>query len=63
MQHDVVTAASANRLAWLWLRDAASLVLVWMRGLLRLGAVIAFGVGVAALLLVKSVVRVFGHPS
>jgi hypothetical protein len=34
-----------------------------MQAFLRLGAAISFSVGVLALLLVKGVVRVFGHPS
>lgn len=61
MRHELITSAQASPQAWVWLRDAATLVSVWLRAILRLGSVIAFSVGVLALLLVKSVVRVFGH--
>lgn len=63
MQQEVVTGSGVGQPAWLWLRDTVTIVLVWMRALLRLGVAIFFSLGVLSLLLAKSVLRVFGHPS
>lgn len=63
MRQDLVTYARMGGPAWAWWRDAAALAVVWLQALLRLGGVISFFVGVLALLIVKSVVRTFGHTS
>jgi hypothetical protein len=63
MRPETITGARGGAPSWVWWRDAASLILVWMRAFPRLGRVLYFTAGVLMLLLVKSVVRAFGHPS
>lgn len=63
MRQHILTGAQSGLPLWAWLRDAAALVLVWIRALMRLGGAIAFSIGVLALLLVKAITCAFGHPS
>jgi hypothetical protein len=62
MSQEGLTAAQVGVRGWVWLRDAATLVLVWLRAFVRLGGAMYFTLGVLALLLAKSLVRAFGHP-